>query len=74
LHSQRRREEALECFQQGIEIMTNAGQKNAANMAAVLDRYAVLLREMNRWADAEKASTEALGIRVREKVNGETYR
>jgi tetratricopeptide (TPR) repeat protein len=74
LHSQKRRDEALECFRRGIEIMTNAGQKEAPTMAAVLDQYSVLLREMNRWADAEKASTEALGIRVREKVNGETYR
>ena len=74
LHSQKRRDEALECFRRGIEIMTNAGQKEAPTMAAVLDQYSVLLREMNRWADAEKASTEALGIRVREKVNGESYR
>jgi len=33
-----------------------------------------LLREMRQWADAEKASTEALGIRVKGKVSGETYR
>jgi len=74
LHSQRRRDEALECYRRGIEIMTNAGQRDAPNMAVVLDRYSVLLREMKRWADAEEVSTEALGIRVREKVNGETYR
>lgn len=53
--------------------MTNAGQKNAPNMAIMLEQYSIVLREMQRWADAEKASTEALGIRVREKVNGETY-
>ena len=34
---------------------------------------ASLLRQMQRWAEAEKASTEALGIVVNEKVNGETY-
>ncbi len=74
LHSQKRRDEALEFFRRGIEITTNAGQKEAPTMAAVLDQYSLLLREMNRWADAEKASTEALGIRVKEKVNAETYR
>ncbi len=54
--------------------MTNAGQKHAPEMAAVLYQYSLLLRELKRWADAEQASTEALGIRVKEKVNGETYR
>ncbi len=74
LHSQGRRDEALEYYRLGIEIMTNAGQRDAPNMAVVLDQYSLLLREMQHWADAEKVSTEAMGIRVKEKVNGETYR
>jgi tetratricopeptide (TPR) repeat protein len=74
LYAQHRREEALEDFQRGIEIMTKAGQAKTPNMAVVLNQYSALLREMSRFADAEKASTEALGIVVKEKINGETYR
>jgi tetratricopeptide (TPR) repeat protein len=74
LQGQKRREEALECYRHGIEIMEKAGQKHAPTMAIILDQYSSLLREMQLYADAEKASTEALGIRVKGKVNGETYR
>jgi tetratricopeptide (TPR) repeat protein len=74
LHGQRRREEALEDFQRGIQIMTLAGQKDTPDMSAVLNHYSALLRELELWADAEKASTEALGIIVRQKVHGESYR
>jgi tetratricopeptide (TPR) repeat protein len=74
LHGQRRREEALEDFQRGIQIMTLAGQKDIPDMAAVLNHYSILLREMELWAEAEQASTEALGIVVRQKVHGESYR
>jgi tetratricopeptide (TPR) repeat protein len=74
LQGQRRLDEALECYQHGIEIMVNAGQKDARIMALVLDQYSTLLRALKRYADAEKASTEALGIIVKEKTHGETYR
>ena len=73
LRGQRRREEALEDFQRGIQIMTLAGQKNTPDMSVVLNIYSSLLREMQLWAEAEKASTEALGILVRQKVHGESY-
>jgi tetratricopeptide (TPR) repeat protein len=74
LHGQRRREEALEDFQRGIQIMTLAGQKNTPDMSVVLNHYSALLRELELWAEAEKASTEALGIIVRQKVHPESYR
>jgi tetratricopeptide (TPR) repeat protein len=74
LQGQRRREEALECYKRGVDIMTKAGQRDAPNMASILEGYSALLREMEQWSDAEKISTEALGIRVREKIKGETYR
>lgn len=74
LEGQHRLDEALECFQRGVGIMTDAGQRNTPGMANVLEQYSGLLREMHRFADAEQASTDALGIRVKEKVKGETYR
>lgn len=73
LHGQHRLDEAAECFHRAIDIMTNAGQKDARNMAVILEQYALLLKDMQRWADAEKASVAALGIRVKETVNGETF-
>jgi tetratricopeptide (TPR) repeat protein len=73
LRGQRRLDEAVENFRRGIEIMTKAGQRDTPNMAPVLFQYSSLLREMKLWADAERVSTEALGIRVKEKVHGESY-
>ena len=48
LHGQRRRDEALESYRRGIEIMTNAGQKDAPNMAVVLRTiFNVIARDAN---------------------------
>jgi len=74
LHGQRQRKEALEYFQRGIQIMTLAGQKDTPDMVIVLNHYSSLLRELELWAEAEKASTEALGIVVRQKERGDSYR
>jgi tetratricopeptide (TPR) repeat protein len=68
LEGQRRLDESLESYRRGVEIMTNAGQRNAPNMAVVLFQYSALLREMKRWADAERISTEALGIQVKHPI------
>lgn len=54
--------------------MTAAGRRGIPTMAGVLDRYSALMREMKEYAYAEQAATEALGIRVRQAVQADSFR
>ena len=69
--AQGRRDEALPLYRQGIAMLADRGLNDTPQMASALDNYSSLLRQLEQYADAEKASTEALGIRVRQAIREE---
>jgi len=42
-------------------------------MAAILENYSGLLKQMQLWAEAEKASTEAMGLRVQRTIHPDSF-
>jgi tetratricopeptide (TPR) repeat protein len=73
LQSEKRREESLMLYQRGLKLMEHGSGKSAPDMAAVLDAYSHLLKEMQLWAEAEQASTQALGLRVQKTIHPDSF-
>jgi tetratricopeptide (TPR) repeat protein len=73
LQSEKRREESLMLYQRGLKLMEHGSGKSAPGMAAVLDAYSHLLKEMQLWAEAEQASTQALGLRVQKTIHPDSF-
>ena len=66
---QRRDSDALEYFKRAIDVHETVLGSNSPRLIADLDAYAAVLRRMNDYAGAEKATVRALGIQVRNSLH-----
>jgi hypothetical protein len=61
--------DALEYYQRAINTHEAALGPNSPRLIADLEAYSAVLRRVNDYAGAEKASVRALGIQVRNSLH-----
>jgi tetratricopeptide (TPR) repeat protein len=66
---ERRNSEALSSYRRAIDLHESALGPNSPRLVADLEAYSSLLRKVNDYAEAEKASVRALGIQVRNSLH-----